>query len=441
MASFACDAPELEQFEAVAPTAAAIGAGDVDLRKAAPLAAKDGLVAAETGSGSLCSAFVNITASCVGTGILALPSVFARTGIVLGILMVVLAGWLTAASCLLLLGLMHETKAKRYPDMLRACLGPRVAAAAHALIVTNIFLILVAYINVFVNTSSHFFRRVGGDGSALGNRFVVAGLGVGICTLLCAPKKVSMLKYTSFAAVCCILFVYGVVQGTWISNGMPTHRTVEPARGSIVLLPCMAAILTTFGCQASLIYIDLDLTDHAKGRLPYVLVLSLCCFCTLLYATGGAMGYLLFGDDVEANVLTQLPLSPFASVAQALIAAVQLFKVPLLMHGFMDLTAGRLKIGKSVMQAYGPRAAFCVVALLAMSAVAMSINLRRIMAITGGFTFITLWFMLPALAEWQHFGEESGRIAQKVLSRFCATVAPVFALATMTVIVVFWDQS
>merc|ERR1711871_1820246 len=157
----------------------------------------------------------------------------------------------------------------------------------------------------------------------------------------------------------------------------------------------MSAIMTTFGCQSTLVYIDIDLAPDQKRYLWMVLCVSLCGFCSFLYATGGAAGYFLYGDAADANVLTHLPFNFWSSTAQILISAVQLMKAPLLMYAFMDLTLGQCSRAQWALQSHAIRAAYSGCVLAVVTVVAMSINLRRIMAIIGGFTFTVLWIILP----------------------------------------------
>ncbi|KAJ4951872.1 hypothetical protein NE237_028704 [Protea cynaroides] len=268
------------------------------------------------GGSGIPGAVFNLTTTIIGAGIMALPATMKVLGIVLGLIMIVLMGILSEISVELLVRFSVLRKAHSYGDLVQSALGRPARILCEICIIVNNAGVLVVYLIIMGDVMSGSLDHVGVFDQWLGNGFwdhrkiVILVIVVLFLAPLCSLEKIDSLSLSSAASVA--LAIVFVLVASMIASVKLVEGRIEPPRLSpdlgskkaimdlLVVIPIMTnAYVCHFNVQP--IYNELEGRSPQKmnrvGRITTAL-------CILVYATTAVSGYLLFGKDTEADVLT-----------------------------------------------------------------------------------------------------------------------------------------
>lgn len=275
------------------------------------------LVFGETNSESgIYGAVFNLTTSVIGAGIMALPATMKVLGLVAGITLIVLIGFLSELSVELLVRFAVQCKASSYGEAVQAALGRTARILSEICIIVNNAGVLVVYLIIMGDVMSGSIRHIGVFDQWLGHGFwdhrkvLILVVLVLFLAPLCALDKIESLSLTSAAsvvlAVVFVLVAFAVAFIKLVEGKIEAPR-MTPDFGSkkaildlLVVIPIMSnAYVCHFNVQP--IYNELEGRSPQKmnrvGRITAVI-------CVLIYAATAISCYLLFGKDTEADVLT-----------------------------------------------------------------------------------------------------------------------------------------
>ncbi|XWS16504.1 hypothetical protein CRYUN_Cryun34aG0094000 [Craigia yunnanensis] len=235
------------------------------------------------GSG-ISGAVFNLTTSIIGAGIMALPATMKVLGIVLGVVLIILMGILSEISVEMLVRFAVSCKARSYGEVVQVAMGRTARVLSEICIIVNNAGVLVVYLIIMGDVMSGLVHHLGVFDQGLGHGFwdhrklLILVVMVVILAPLCALDRIDSLTMTSAASVAlAVVFVvvcFAVAFIKLIEGKIETQR-MSPDFGSKMAI--------------------LDLL--VGGRITTVL-------CVVVYASTAVSGYLLFGKDTEADVLT-----------------------------------------------------------------------------------------------------------------------------------------
>ncbi|CAL5440204.1 unnamed protein product [Camellia sinensis] len=261
-------------------------------------------------------AVFNLTTSIVGAGIMALPATMKVLGLILGVILIILMGILSEISIEMLVRFTVQCKATSYGEVVQAACGKPARILSEICIIVNNAGVLVVYLIIMGDVMSGSLRHIGVFDQWLGNGFwdhrklVILIVVVVFLAPLCALDKIDSLSLTSAASVALavvFVFVAFVIAIIKLVEGTIETPRLTPDFGSkkaildlLVVIPIMSnAYVCHFNVQP--IYNELQGRSPQKmnrvGRITTIL-------CVLIYASTAISGYLLFGKNTEADVLT-----------------------------------------------------------------------------------------------------------------------------------------
>lgn len=261
-------------------------------------------------------AVFNLTTSIVGAGIMALPATMKVLGLILGVILIILMGILSEISVEMLVRFTVQCKATSYGEVVQAACGKPARILSEICIIVNNAGVLVVYLIIMGDVMSGSLRHIGVFDQWLGNGFwdhrklVILIVVVVFLAPLCALDKIDSLSLTSAASVALavvFVFVAFVIAIIKLVEGTIETPRLAPDFGSkkaildlLVVIPIMSnAYVCHFNVQP--IYNELQGRSPQKmnrvGRITTIL-------CVLIYASTAISGYLLFGKNTEADVLT-----------------------------------------------------------------------------------------------------------------------------------------
>ncbi|XP_022721170.1 amino acid transporter AVT6E-like [Durio zibethinus] len=267
------------------------------------------------GSG-ISGAVFNLTTSIIGAGIMALPATMKVLGIVLGVVLIILMGILSEISVEMWVRFAVSCKARSYGEVVQVAMGRTARVLSEICIIVNNAGVLVVYLIIMGDVMSGSVRHLGVFDQWLGHGFwdhrklLILVVMVVFLFPLCALDRIDSLSMTSAASVVlAVVFVVVCFAVAFIKliEGKIEAPRMSPDFGSkmaildlLVVIPIMSnAYVCHFNVQP--IYNELEGPSPRKmnrvGRITTVL-------CVLVYASTAVSGYLLFGKDTEADVLT-----------------------------------------------------------------------------------------------------------------------------------------
>ncbi|KAL6996657.1 Amino acid transporter avt6e [Sarracenia purpurea var. burkii] len=267
-------------------------------------------------SAGIYGAVFNLTTSIIGAGIMALPATMKALGLVLGVVLIILMGILSEFSVELLVRFTVQCKASSYGEVVQAACGRPARILSELCIIVNNAGVLVVYLIIIGDVMSGSLHHVGVFDQWLGSgvwdhrKLVILFVLVIFLAPLCALDKIDSLSLTSAASVAlAVVFVFiaffvaiiKLVEGTIETPRMaPDFGSKKAILDLLVVIPIMSnAYVCHFNIQP--IYNELEGRSPQKmnqvGRFTTVL-------CVMIYASTAVSGYLLFGKNTEADVLT-----------------------------------------------------------------------------------------------------------------------------------------
>ena len=273
------------------------------------------MVGSNKGSG-IPGAVFNLTTTVIGAGIMALPATMKVLGLVLGIILIILMGILSEISVELLVRFSVLCNASSYGEVVQHAMGKPVRILSEICIIVNNAGVLVVYLiimgDVMSGSSHHMgvFDQLMGNGAWDQRKIVVLVVMVVFLAPLCSLDKIDSLSLTSAASVAlAVLFVvvaFTVAFIKLVEGKIDSPRMAPDLSSKTAILDFLVAIpimTNAFVCQFNVqpIYNELEQRSPQKmntvGRYTTVL-------CIIVYASTSISGYLLFGKDTEADVLT-----------------------------------------------------------------------------------------------------------------------------------------
>ena len=281
-----------------------------------------------------------------GGGSLSIPWAFARSGVFVGLLVLILSAWLSAQGVHFLLGGARRAGGLRtFDSVLEKALGPLARMLTICSVVVTCFLTLIANSLLLRQLSAPLMAEYVLERAMTRNEEVALGTGLVAMIVpltylssLHSLRCVSLMSVSSVFALVCVLAYKGfscapqLTPDGWTSSTSAVTTPVES--GSIVaIIRSLPVFVCIYICSFSALPLDTELRRPSRKRMTLMVIGAFTiAFC--LYAVAGLAG-LAYGtctqQDVPSNVLAMFKKGDGpASVLRVLLSIVLLLSLPLI---------------------------------------------------------------------------------------------------------------
>lgn len=274
-----------------------------------------------TRSGSTVSSVFNLCSATLGAGALSLPYAFAKSGLGIGLILLIGAAFLSVYSIDLLIYCKTRTHLKSYEDLAVYCFSKRFALFVEVNIVLFCLGVLVAYIVAAADIVHPIIILAFGNHFFLAKRSILILIFVTFVMLpLSFYEKVNSLRFASMIGVLSIVYLVFAVAIVSIMdlslNGFPSLTTSELFDFSWDIFLSIPIIMFAFTNQVNVFSIYTELNRPCIRRMNRVVRHSTIT-TALLYTIIGSFGYLQNLNNTKPDILANYNLSqPIIAIAQ-----------------------------------------------------------------------------------------------------------------------------
>ena len=296
------------------------------------------------GSASILTSTVSLCASILGAGIISLPSAFAHAGYGATFIMLAISGAISMLSMHLLTIVSRQVggaDASFYK--VASMVIPRHAWTVELCVIVACFGLGCAYLVAFGQLMP---SVIGGGSSSLAtNKHLWVGVGIAIATPMSFAPTLEALKFTSmggmlgsfYLAVVTVIYFFrpgelgcdaGVSEG---GGDTILHCGGEfvPFRSNVTgLLATLSLTTFSFACHIQLMAVSNEVAGYTQKKMDFICLCAVLT-CIVLYTIIGFLGYYMFGDSVQGNVLLSFPSDLMSTAARVGISGLVIVNYPL----------------------------------------------------------------------------------------------------------------
>ncbi|XP_063294698.1 sodium-coupled neutral amino acid transporter 7 [Pelobates fuscus] len=282
--------------------------------------------------------FIVVNAA-LGAGLLNFPAAFSAAGGITAGISLQLVLLLFIISGLVILAYCADACSERtYQEVVRGVCGRHAGVLCEILIAVYTFGTCIAFFIIIGDQldkllSAMMHNPVGGSIPWYADRkFTITVTGLLFILPLSLPREISVQKYASFLSVLgtCYVTVIVIVRCIWPSSVIPTRDIPSSPSTWLAVFNAVPTICFGFQCHVSSVPVYGSMQQQDIKRWGYIVTVAM--FIALCVYTGtGICGFLLFGSDVDQDVLLSFPSDDVAvAVARAFIILCVLTSYPIL---------------------------------------------------------------------------------------------------------------
>ncbi|KAJ3000232.1 hypothetical protein HDV02_000145 [Globomyces sp. JEL0801] len=283
--------------------------------------------------GTILSSCINLCNTILGSGMLAMPSALAATGMGLGILLIAFCASCSAFGLFLLSQIAAQVGRKSSFFTCASITYPKAALFFDLAIAIKCFGVSISYLVIVGGLMPQIVAAFYPE-TALDSLWRSRDMWITACMFIIAPfaflRRLDSLRYTSAVALMAVVYLLLVVVSFYFfpSQDMPE----PPTFGEIEWLKFDSNFLSHFPIFVFAIFsVHNELEDNSSRQINKVISRSIGT-SFVVYETIGVIGYLTFGSNVLSNVIAQYPASGIITGGQCAIAFLVLFSYPLQCH-------------------------------------------------------------------------------------------------------------
>mmetsp|Transcript_16313 Transcript_16313/g.42342 ORF Transcript_16313/g.42342 Transcript_16313/m.42342 type:complete len:424 (-) Transcript_16313:49-1320(-) len=284
------------------PSTAHGGDGEKASLLAKPRDVESGASDEKTGTSSLPEASFNMINSIVGAGMIGIPFALRLSGMIVGVILLVVMGFFTDYSIRLLVSLGERTGCKSYPALVMHYGGVK---GYYVLLFAQFmfpFLGMCAYSIIVGQMYPSIFTALFGE-SFLSHRQPVIALMTAVIMLPLAMKRdIAGLARWSLLAICGVIFLGVVLIVSGAKVDRPAGRGTVPTIVEPNIAQAIGVMAFAYVCHHNIFLVFDSLKDPTTARMAKTTHISIGSAC-LLMAVVGIAGYIPFGQATQANVL------------------------------------------------------------------------------------------------------------------------------------------
>ncbi|CAG8574479.1 16031_t:CDS:2 [Acaulospora morrowiae] len=288
------------------------------------------------GSASHFSCAINLSNTILGTGMLAMPAAIASTGLLLGSIMIFYAASASALGLYFLSLAAVSTKGRNSSFFAVSKLTyPKAALFFDIAIAIKCFGVGISYLIIIGDLMPQIVDSlVGSEKAAV---FIDRQFWITIFMIIIVPlaflKRLDSLRHTSLIALLAVIYLLFIVIYYFFG---PEYQA--PPKDKIHLIKFSSQFFTNlpifvfaFTCHQNIFSIYNELEDNSQSSINGVIIGSIGT-TSMIYQVIGILGYLSFGDDVSANIISMYESSTIVTIGRIAIVILVLFSYPLQAH-------------------------------------------------------------------------------------------------------------
>ena len=288
--------------------------------------------ASSKGAGILGS-IVNLTNTIIGAGLLSIPFAFRMSGLILGLMFLVMIWAVSATSFDVLARAAQYTQLFTYKDIALKTYGKSLALTAELFILLYTLLNLVARPIIIAEYLTTVFRIWIEGYSVMTERWFIIILVSLVIFPLTMLRNIDPLKYSSFFSLLCVLFTSVVVIIMFAQSGEVPQKLADaqfwPDSPSALISLGIMVVSFCAHYNAPRMYQELDGRTIPRFR---IVIVSSMTICLILYAVVGVTGYLSCLDLTNGNVLDDYSgRNILVTVARLALVIALIFSTPLVL--------------------------------------------------------------------------------------------------------------
>ncbi|KAI1392468.1 transmembrane amino acid transporter protein-domain-containing protein [Hypoxylon trugodes] len=293
----------------------------------------------ETGGGqaTMISSVINLLNTIIGAGTLAMPSAMSHFGIVLGVIVILWSGFMSA------FGLYLQSRCARYLDRgsssffaLSQLTYPNAAVIFDAAIAIKCFGVGVSYMIIIGDLMPGVMEGFNGMAAdipfLMDRNFWITAFMLAIIPLSFL-RRLDSLKYTSIVALVAIGYLIVLVVYHFASDVLAPRDKVRIITwgGPVEALATLPVVIFAYTCHQNMFSILNEISNNSPKNIMGVISTSIGSAAGI-YVLVAITGYLTFGNDVIGNIVSMYPASIASTIAKAAIVVLVTFSIPLQIH-------------------------------------------------------------------------------------------------------------
>ncbi|TPX36520.1 hypothetical protein SmJEL517_g01181 [Synchytrium microbalum] len=370
-------------------------------------------------TGSLGSSFLSVSNTILGTGMLAMasiyyfhPSAIASLGVGLGAIMITVSATFAAVGLTMLVSCAHKMGIpyRRTSSFFTIAQATYPAAAKwfDAAVAVKCFGVSVSYLfivgDLMPKVVSGFAPTTPQD-AFYATKLYWISIGVALIATPAFFRDLSSLRYTSMIALSSVAYLVVLVVTLAFKplDGMPHRMKWEDIvwfKMDVKFFTALPILVFAFTCHQNILTVYNELLGNTPKRMSMV-ICSAVPMAFSIYQVIGITGYVTFGPDVKSNIIANYPTnSPFVTGGQLAIAILVLVSYPLQIHparASLDRIIGRRVDPTSPI----PALRFTVLTtVLVLSGYLLAVSVKSlgsILAFVGATGSTTICYILPGL--------------------------------------------
>ncbi|CAG8575779.1 2755_t:CDS:2 [Paraglomus occultum] len=264
----------------------------------------------EPGTASSASCVINLANTILGTGMLAMPAAVASIGVIFGSLMIIYAGTASALGLYFLSRAAAKTEGRHSSFFAVSKLTyPWAAVYFDMAIAIKCFGVGTSYLIIIGELMPEVIAASFGSSDGEYNLFLDRRFWITVFTLIVIPlafmKKLDSLRYTSLLALTTVVYLIVIVIYNYFGPDFkaPPSDKIHYVRFSSKFFTYLPIFVFAFTCHQNVFTIYNEVGDNSQANINKI-VFGTIGFSASVYEIIGILGYLTFGDDVSANIIS-----------------------------------------------------------------------------------------------------------------------------------------
>lgn len=392
----------------------------------------------------------NLFADVLGPGAVAIPFYIAQSGMAAGILIVLVMALITSVTLDDIFTLHVKTGKKNYPDVARTILGqPGYFIVCFAIFCFN-FGGLCGQLMLFGSVLPDIMIDIFGMHPLFTKTYLLL-LGCIIFLPISNIKDLAKFSFVSFVCVSCIFVISGLIffrvvfkaSGDYDNPGQGADSDDKSpfAFAHYSLFSALGGLAYIFVCHDLSFNVILSLKQQTSSRYRKVIgatMIGTVATCLII----GVSGYLLFFQQVDANILQNFPQKDIvATVGRCFLAVGVTFAVPF--SCFMPrvsiiavISAGGERAKKWANSTLGYFLQTCIVLGSAVFIAIIVNDLGAVFELVGGVSACTLAYILPPILIVRSFGFYSLSKSKRMLCIIVFAIGLVIMFGTVLDVII-----
>jgi amino acid permease len=278
------------------------------------------------------SSLINILNTILGSGMLAMPYAFKNYGIIPGAIFLIWSGFCSFLGLFLCVRSAEFVGRRSSFNSISKLTFPGGSVAFDMAVGIKCFGVALSYLIIIGDLMPEVVKGLFSvsDGLLIERRFWIT-LSIAILIPISFLRRLDSLKYTSLIALGSILYLY-VLTIYYFAEPESKHADDVKLIGiSGGALGALSIFIFAFTCHQNIFTVYNEIVDNSRRSMNTVLLSSIFVALTL-YLSMGILGYIMYGDKAEGNILTNFGDTPAVIVAKFSISILNLFSYPLQCH-------------------------------------------------------------------------------------------------------------